>query len=1047
MPIPVTAWLSNQVPGAKFLNLALATSDGTGDHPTGTAFLAARPILLEAYTTAATLTTTPAGTQSVLSTSGNTTSCTVNYDTAGLYGKSSDLPGFGYYQFTAAVPGSAGDGKNAGGWMLLGHLPAIKAGSTQTGVEAGWQQVGGSFTAGSRQATSATYDSAPFVLDLINVGTVAWQPAVSVSDSASANATTVVNVTDPSGETCRMFAVWAAVSATTSGLAQFTTGGVSGWTCPAGVTQVTVAAIAAGSGGGAGNATTGGEEFGGGGGGAGEWAMGTVAVTPGNVYTVTVGAGGAGGSAPGGNGAAGGDSFFSGDTTTITAHAGGAGQGATTTGDGAGGAGGTGSTAPSRYDGGAGNAGTTASSGGGGGSSASSSGPGVTATDGTGAPAPQGGGPGGDGGKVTITVVQSGRLSNTNSKTLTAKFGSPVQAGNAIIACVDAQGSGNQNNPTVALSDGTALTSTTSTSLGNGTVVGQFGVYGVFGVTGGQTGLKLTSQATGDLVNLIQWWEVSGLGPSPNTDASNSATGTNLTYDVTQVTAGAPDFWVGTAGVISGHSSPDINSPGSAWDTFPQNSGSEGGVAARIRSGYQIASKPGTMTYKGSISGSGLIWGSIAVAYTTSVPTPGTAPVIGPGGGGGGGLGANNGGAGMDGQLILTWTGASGAGYGTPPSPQPYASWSPTTTVGTTSADDVDINGPAGITDVVNYLASPPVFRIADLSAPSVPSGTLTPVSFTGDSATVDTYAGWSSGSYRVQRSGIYLFHGLGCFAANTAGTRQVGVTVNGTTYWGPGYAAASAGATHATKTVILSLVAGDTVSLAVRQDSGSALTLSATSATRFFLTWLCNAGPPQGNWVPPDTTYRWVSGTSPAELPGLFQNHLANDLGFLVNRPYLLAYQSVGQSGLPVGSFSTVTMDSVSGIVHGDNGDPWSGWTPGAGNLYTAPVDGWWLTVAEYLTGPSSSAGATVTAGIQPSTSGGVTPAYPVDWWQANVATPSASVGGGATAVGLSYALAGETLTPAVMGSGFPSPYPTLTGQQNSGVAASSFAAVWISN
>ena len=76
---------------------------------------------------------------------------------------------------------------------------------------------------------------------------------------------------------------------------------------PAGVTSITVEAWGGGGGGG-GRANSGAGGAGGGGGGA--YARGTIPVTPGQSYSVTVGAGGPGGAAGDNDGGPGGDSCF-----------------------------------------------------------------------------------------------------------------------------------------------------------------------------------------------------------------------------------------------------------------------------------------------------------------------------------------------------------------------------------------------------------------------------------------------------------------------------------------------------------------------------------------------------------------------------------------------------------------------------------------------------------------------------------------------------------------------------------------------------------------
>jgi len=146
------------------------------------------------------------------------------------------------------------------------------------------------------------------------------------------------------------------------------------WTAPAGVTSVTVEAWGGGGGGGA--AT--GRPAQGGGGAGGQYATATVAVTPGNIYNIVVGAGGTGGNAA--NGGTGGSSSF--NATSVVA-AGGAGGGLAAANN-SGGAAGTGSTAGGIgsiiYAGGSGAAGTAACAGGAGGGGAGSGGAGGNAT-------------------------------------------------------------------------------------------------------------------------------------------------------------------------------------------------------------------------------------------------------------------------------------------------------------------------------------------------------------------------------------------------------------------------------------------------------------------------------------------------------------------------------------------------------------------------------------------------------------------------------------------------------------------------------------------
>ncbi|MCX7168755.1 MAG: hypothetical protein NTY41_00295, partial [Proteobacteria bacterium] len=142
------------------------------------------------------------------------------------------------------------------------------------------------------------------------------------------------------------------------------------WTAPAGVTSVTVEAW--GGGGGGGSARTNNNTRGGGGGGGGYSKRINVAVTPGNLYAVTVGAAGAGGTAGGAAATAGGNSTFA--ATTVVANGGAAGGAGTAAGGGGtGGAGGVAGTgdAGSIFAGGNGSAGVGAAGGAGGGGAGS----------------------------------------------------------------------------------------------------------------------------------------------------------------------------------------------------------------------------------------------------------------------------------------------------------------------------------------------------------------------------------------------------------------------------------------------------------------------------------------------------------------------------------------------------------------------------------------------------------------------------------------------------------------------------------------------------
>ena len=168
----------------------------------------------------------------------------------------------------------------------------------------------------------------------------------------------------------------------------------STWTAPAGVTSVQAECWGPGGNGANGLANS----HSGGGGGGGEYAAeSAVAVTPGTVYSFTVGAGGSGTS-----------TVFTGDTQSVTAHAGASGT------IGTGGTGSTNTTHNNGGGGGAGHTGTGNQGGGGGGGSGGSTGAGGTGGNGTttvggsGGTAGSGGGAAGGAGAAPLGSATAG---------------------------------------------------------------------------------------------------------------------------------------------------------------------------------------------------------------------------------------------------------------------------------------------------------------------------------------------------------------------------------------------------------------------------------------------------------------------------------------------------------------------------------------------------------------------------------------------------------------------------------------------------------------
>ena len=187
----------------------------------------------------------------------------------------------------------------------------------------------------------------------------------------------------------------------------YATAGTYTWTCPPGVTSVTVQAWGGGGAGGSDNYNCRGSS----GGGGGAFASGSITVTSGTQYTIVVGGGGQ--PVAYSNGNAGGDSYFL-NTSTVLAKGGGGGLNAVAT-AGAGGLASAsyGTTKWSGGNGGVANSSCSSARSGGGG--ASSAGPTANGVNGpapanglnAGATAPAGGGNGGNGG-VTTTNPAAG---------------------------------------------------------------------------------------------------------------------------------------------------------------------------------------------------------------------------------------------------------------------------------------------------------------------------------------------------------------------------------------------------------------------------------------------------------------------------------------------------------------------------------------------------------------------------------------------------------------------------------------------------------------
>lgn len=190
------------------------------------------------------------------------------------------------------------------------------------------------------------------------------------------------------------------------------------WECPSNVSTVTVRCWGGGGGGGATDDYSGSAA---GGGGGGAFSSKNVTVTPGIIYTITVGSGGSGGVDGNINGQAGGDSWFV-DAGTVMAKGGSGGTGALLDEDEAGGAGGASASGvgTTKFSGGAGADGSSTNYGGGGGASAGTNNNGATATNATGATGTNNGGNGGTGTTATAGGLPGGGGGGANGTAASA---------------------------------------------------------------------------------------------------------------------------------------------------------------------------------------------------------------------------------------------------------------------------------------------------------------------------------------------------------------------------------------------------------------------------------------------------------------------------------------------------------------------------------------------------------------------------------------------------------------------------------------------------
>jgi hypothetical protein len=390
-------------------------------------------------------------------------------------------------------------------------------------------------------------------------------------------------------------------------------------------------------------------------------------------------------------------------------------------------------------------------------------------------------------------------------------------------------------------------------------------------------------------------------------------------------------------------------------------------------------------------------------------------------------------GSGAASRLHARWASVyPGNGFKVSAVPDPFTNWTSATELNATF-----LNGSTGLRDVLRYLNMPPLLKVVTTNTQSLNANTFNTVSL--GNPTYDTYGGWlpTESAYVVPLTGLYLVHGQ-VTTSNFSGELRAGISVNNHTYWGPRALMPGSGPGSAAKTQIFALQGGDQVNL-IAWPSASA-TLSGTYQSKLILTQVGTIGPPAIAVSLPDTSYRWAAGTA-GPLHGLFNAHIANDLTFLINRPYLLSYQTTVQTGIAQNAATTVIMDTAGGIVHGETGtnaDNYSGFNTSTG-VYTAQKAGWYLAVWEvFLNNPSLTVNPSVAAAIQPVPNGLVS----WDTYQRQNMAISGQYPG-AAGVSAYYLRAGDTIMPGVITGN--SSAGTISTAVNTNIINSHFELVWL--
>lgn len=361
------------------------------------------------------------------------------------------------------------------------------------------------------------------------------------------------------------------------------------------------------------------------------------------------------------------------------------------------------------------------------------------------------------------------------------------------------------------------------------------------------------------------------------------------------------------------------------------------------------------------------------------------------------------------------WMGVSnGNGLTVSTIPAPLSTVSTSTTISSSTLN-------TSIGNTFNLLNNPPMLLVYTQSQATVTANVITNVPFT-NTPQLDNYSKYSTASshYIVPLSGMYLLHANIIFATSwNNGTGYVGFSVNTTVINGGSYNATPVGAqnTAISATKVLDLNQGDTVSVFAQTQSGT--TFGSANVSHFLMNWLSPINATTQTWTPPDVTgFQWAAGNQPGNSAGqlvpLMNTKIANDINFLLNRPYCTVHQTSAQSALAQTTWTSITMQSTVGQIHGSNGDNYAGWSSGS-NHYVAPVAGWYLAIAELNAATTSTGNShfSLLCGFSVPTSGGVAPSVTPDVYQQLLVSGIWTYPTGATGIGMYYLNAGETIAP----------------------------------